>query len=191
MPRELEVLFNSKTIPKILNLFFRNEQQSFEVKEVAKRCQIHPRIAKKELEKLRRINLFQRKKEKNKYFYLLNPKFSFLNELRTIIVHSSPLSLKELTSILKKIRGIKLAVVSGIFLKGKRPSGADLLIVGDRIQKSKVSRAIKRIESQMGKEINWCLMTTEEFKYRTEMNDKFLRDIFDFAHRKIIDKLNI
>ena len=98
---------------------------------------------------------------------------------------------KGLSYILKRIRGIRLAVVSGIFLKGRRTSSVDLLIVGDKIQKAVLSRAIRRIESQMGKEINWCLMTTEEFKYRIEMNDKFLRDIFDFAYRKIIDKLNI
>jgi len=191
MARELEVLFNSKAMPKILNLFFQNEERGFRVKEVAKRCQIHSKTVKKELEKLRKISLLQRKSQKNKYFYLLNPKFPFLNELRAMIVHGSPLSLKELSYILKRIRGIRLAVVSGIFLKGRRTSSVDLLIVGDKIQKAVLSRAIRRIESQMGKEINWCLMTTEEFKYRIEMNDKFLRDIFDFTHKKIIDKLNI
>ena len=191
MARELEVLFNSKAMPKILNLFFQNEERGFRVKEVAKRCQIHSKTVKKELEKLRKISLLQRKSQKNKYFYLLNPKFPFFSELRAMIVHGSPLSLKELSYILKKIKGIKLAVISGIFLKGRRTSSVDLLIVGDKIQKAALSRAIRRIESQMGKEINWCLMTSEEFKYRIEMNDKFLRDIFDFAHRKIIDKLNI
>ena len=51
MARELEVLFNSKAMPKILNLFFQNEERGFRVKEVAKRCQIHSKTVKKELEK--------------------------------------------------------------------------------------------------------------------------------------------
>jgi DNA-binding MarR family transcriptional regulator len=194
---ELEVLFNSKARPRILKLFFQNEEQSFSPKEVAKRCQINLSIIKKELEKLRKINLLQKrtskekvKAKRNKYFYALNPKFSPLPELRNLILAGPAVSLRELTSLFKKEGGAQLVVISGIFLKEEK-SPVDILIVSKRPKKSKIAKVVKKIESQAGKEIRWSLMTIEEFNYRLEINDRFLKDIFDRKYKKIIDKLGV
>ena len=81
-------------------------------------------------------------------------------------------------------------ICSGMFLKEVK-SPIDLLVVGSKIKKSEISRTIKKIEGDVGKEIKWSLMAVEEFNYRFEMNDRFLKEIFDHAHKKIIDRLNI
>lgn len=187
---ELEALFNSKVRPKVLKLFFQNADQVFTSKKVSERCQILSRVAAVELEKLRKINLLLRKTNKRKHSYSLNLKFSFLNELRVIIDKSPFLSIKELNLLLKKVGRIKLVVVCGILLKDSR-SPADLLIVADKIQKSKIARIVKKIESNVGKEIRWSLMTMKEFNYRTEIHDRFLKDIFSYSFKEIIGKLNL
>ena len=188
MPKELEALFNSKVRPKILKTFFQNEKALFSLKEIAKRCQIPKKITKKELERLRKIKLFQVKIQKRKRFYSLNPKFLFLSEIRAMIFRMFPLYLADLKSFFRKDKKIKLLVASGIFLQEKK-SPADLLFVEDKIKKSRISRKIKKLESEIGKDIKWTLLSGEEFEYRLKMNDRFLRDIFDHAHKKIIDKL--
>jgi len=190
MPEELEVIFNSRIRPKILKLFFQNEKVIFSLRDVAKRCQIPQRLAKKELERLRKIKLFQAKIQKRKRFYSLNPKFLFLNEIRAMIFRMSPLYLTDLKTFFRKDKKIKLLVASGVFLQEKK-SPVDLIFVEDKIKKSRISRKIKKLEGEIGKEIKWSLLSREEFNYRLKMNDRFLRDVFDHAHKKIIDKLKI
>ena len=190
MAKELEILFDSKTRPKILKLFFQNEGESFNLKEVSKRCQVSKKSARKELEKLRKMKLLQAKVKKRKKIYTLNPKFIFLNEIRAMIFRISPLYLSDLKSFFKRYKKIKLLIASGVFLQEVK-SPVDLLVVGDKIRKSRITRIIKKLESDVGKEINWSLMTTEEFDYRVKMHDRFLKNIFDHAHKKIVDKLKI
>jgi len=55
-------------------------------------------------------------------------------------------------------------------------------------KKSAPKKIIKKIEQIYGKEIRWCYMTKKEFDYRLQMHDKFLRDIFDFSHKVLIEK---
>mgnify|MGYP001102071657 CR=1 FL=1 len=188
MSKELEVLFNSKARPKILKLFFQNEEATFNLKDISKKCQISKRIVQKELKKLRKIKLLKFKIQKRKKVYSLNPKFLFLSEIRAMIFRLTPLYLSDLKPLFRRNKKIKLLVASGVFLQEKK-SPIDLLIVGDKIKKSKITRQIRRLESEVGRDIKWSLMTAEEFDYRTEMHDRFLKDIFDHSHKKIIDRL--
>lgn len=194
---ELEALFSSKARPRILRLFFQNEEQSFNVKEIAKKCQLTQDSVKKELAKLTKINLIQKKsfnkdnnQKKEKNFYILNQKFPLINELRSLLLDTPFFSQKELTSLFKKETGLQLVIITGIFLKENR-SLVDLLIVSKKQKNSKILRLIKKIESQVGKEIRWSLMTIDEFNYRFGMNDRFLKDIFDYPHKNIIDKIGV
>ena len=70
-------------------------------------------------------------------------------------------------------------------------SHADLLVVGDKIKSAKFDRFLKELEAEVGREINCALMTTKEFYYRYNMYDRFVRDILDFKHEKLINKLKI
>ncbi|MGB4254003.1 MAG: hypothetical protein WBJ22_02715 [Minisyncoccales bacterium] len=198
---ELEILFGSKIRPRILKLFFQNEGEIFDAREVAARCQINISTVKKELEKLKKINLLQKKtrKEKSKtisgssrskYFYGLNPKFSLFSELRALILAGPVVPLKDITILFKRESGVQLVVISGVLLKEEK-APVDVLIVSKKPKKAKLLKIIKKIESQAGKEIRWAMMTVEEFHYRFEINDRFLKDIFSHNHKKIIDKLGV
>ena len=85
---------------------------------------------------------------------------------------------------------VKLAVLSGIFMDEN--SGArrvDLLIVGDAISERKIKNFIKSLEAESGTEISYALLDTEEFIYRHKMFDKFVHDILEKPHEKIINKI--
>ncbi len=198
---ELELLFGSKIRPRVLKLFFQNEGEFFDAKEIAKRCQVNINTVKKELDKLKKINLLQKKSHKektkviagspqSKYFYGLNPKFSLLSELRGLILAGPVVPLKDITTIFKKEAGVQLVVISGVLLKEEK-APVDILIISKKPKKAKMLKLIKKIESQAGKEIRWALMTVEEFNYRFEINDRFLKDIFTHQHKKIIDKIGV
>lgn len=190
MSKELENLFESKAKPRILNFFFQNPEKDFDAKEIAKKCNINIRVARKELDKLHKIKILLRRKQKKKTIYNINSKFPYLVELKTLILCASPVSSKDVERAFEKIPRIKLLLISGIFMQDKKPS-TDILIAGDNIPRSKVLNAIKKIESNTGKEIQWTLMSQEEFDYRYKINDRFIKNIFNHRHKKIIDKLKL
>ena len=70
-------------------------------------------------------------------------------------------------------------------------SRADILIVGDHIKKSSLDNTIKKLESEIGKELRYVCFSIEDFKYRLSMFDKLIRDILDYPHKKILNRLGI
>lgn len=98
-------------------------------------------------------------------------------------------------SIMEKLKGIgrtKLVIASGCFVEEERgPSRLDLLIVGDRINERKVSTALRAAEAQHGREIAYAVFTSDEFKYRYDIRDRLIRDVLDYPHQILVDKLGI
>ncbi len=69
---------------------------------------------------------------------------------------------------------------------GDRP---DIVIVGDRIPEERLRKVLRDIERDRGHEIVYALFTPHDFSYRYEIGDRIIRNIFDFPHYVVIDKL--
>jgi hypothetical protein len=54
-----------------------------------------------------------------------------------------------------------------------------------------LSRVIKEIESGLGKEIKYAVLDTADFTYRLSSRDKLIRDVFDYPHNLILDKVGV
>jgi hypothetical protein len=92
-----------------------------------------------------------------------------------------------------RLRGtgaIKLVVVSGIFV-GEWDGRLDVLIVGDRIRERTLQSRIRLLESEIGKEVRYATLTVQDFLYRLNLNDRLIRDVFDYPHRIVHDRLDI
>jgi len=147
--------------------------------------------------KRRRSTTSGRSSSKGKEFYLLNPEFEFFSELRSLVLKTSPQERNHLARKISALGRIKLAIVSGIFLNTMEDSAldtepvADLFIVGDDINKRKLTNFLQSLEAEVGKEIKFGLMEREEFEYRFSMFDRFVRVLLEGPHEKIINKLGI
>lgn len=201
----LEKLFGSHALVKTLKLFYLNPEQVFPPHEVAKRTNTKPDSARRELRVLGSIGFVRRathmaeeaptekgKKPKKKKVagYMLDQSFQLLNELRDLVLTIAPLSKQELVNRLRRVGRVKLVVLSGIFLK-RSDSRIDMLIVGESLKKGQLDWTLRFLESEVGKELSYAIMETSDFKYRLGMNDKFVRDVFDYPHEVIIDKIGI
>jgi len=122
--------------------------------------------------------------------YLVNPDFEVLPELKDLVMKVSVASRKKLLDKIQRLGKIKLALLSGIFLRNDN-SRTDLLLVGEKIKRGKLDKFISQIESEIGKAIRYTIMDTTEFKYRLDMYDRFLRDILESPHEKLVDRLKI
>lgn len=185
----------------------QNPEYAFTFPELVKRTNLNSQVVKKELQKLIKIVLIRTKIAKVKpeqpmkvgkrkiiarktKAYYVNQRFELLEELHELITKSSITSKSKLSQRIKKLGNIKLAIIAGIFLN-KNDTRADLLLVCDNIKKSLLNNFLQQIESELGKHLQYTVMDTKEFKYRLDMYDRFLRDILEYPHEKLINKLNI
>ncbi len=122
--------------------------------------------------------------------YRFNTEFPIANELRNLVLKLSPPAFAHIEKALKKVGRFKLAVLTGAFLnlEGGR---VDVLVVGDDIDFKKFNNFIKQLETQFGVELRYVALGVEEFLYRYDMMDRFVFDILDSPHKKLINKLVI
>ena len=70
-------------------------------------------------------------------------------------------------------------------------SRTDLVIVGSHLKRTSIARVVKDLEAEIGKELNYAVLETPDFQYRLNACDKFVRDIFDYPHHIILDKIGV
>ncbi|MBI2023719.1 hypothetical protein HYT01_04130 [Candidatus Giovannonibacteria bacterium] len=212
----LDKLFGNSVRAKVLRLFYVNPDSVFSPKEIARLSKIAPGAASREaryllalgfLKSAARVDerVVERKNKKLKTIrtkikgFALSKTFPLLLSLRHLVVTASPVSREKIIEQFKGKGKVKLVVLGGIFVEDpaqskistEEESRLDLLVVGDAIKKNKVDRFIENLGAEAGKELNWALMTALEFEQRMSMHDKFLRDLFDYPHECVINKLGI
>ncbi|HWB34378.1 MAG TPA: hypothetical protein VG753_03635 [Candidatus Paceibacterota bacterium] len=189
MADPLSKLFSSSARVKLLRLFLFNPTQAFTASEVSERANISRAEAVRELGVLHAAGLIHRALRGRLVRCTLNPAFSHLQALQNLLLNT-PVRVEEIYARLRRAGSIKLVVATGVFMNISE-SPVDLFIVGDRMKDSVLRRSIKLMESELGKEIRYTLLSTQEFYYRMNMNDHLVRDVLDYPHRILFDRLDI
>ncbi len=166
---------------KIMRLFLLNQKSGFSKKEIIKKSRVGSGLAGREIRILSSVN-FIKKRTKSWFF---NPLFQYGEEMSKLLVGSDILDKRSIEGSFKRAGRVKLLLVSGIFIKNK-DSKVDLLIVGDKLKKSKIEEGIRKLEATIGTELTYAVFDTKEFVYRLDMYDKLVRDILDFPHEVIV-----
>lgn len=182
-------LFDSRTRARLIKFFMLNDKQAYSIKELVKKNKLTSSQISSELVRMERIKMIDLRSKKGVKYFQTNRDFIFYPELKSLVVKSNTLPECRSLSKLKDLGKIKLALISGVFLN--YPKGqADLLIVGDELSRAKVNHLLENLEAEVGKEINYSLMSSEEFKYRTDMLDKFIMDFLEGPYEEIFCKIS-
>lgn len=182
-------LFSSYARLKLLRLFLFNEDLSFSVLDLSFRTKTSKENVRKELTVLLAAELIKKKKGKG-VVYCATRKFPHFDALQTFVRSTTNLGDADMVAALKKSGNIRLIVQSGLFT-GSLETKIDLLVVGDKLEEKPLEIAIRSLEADLGRELRYAVFSTEDFKYRRGVYDRLLRDIFDFPHRVIFDKLGM
>lgn len=185
----LENLLSSVNKLRIIKYFIRNPEGFFEKSEITRRLEIRSDVFNREAKNLVADDFLKFKKKGKFICYSLNDKFYLYPELKNLVDRSIPINDDELILKLQRLGKVQLALVAGVFIN-KDDSRADMVIVG-KINPSKFDKFIKTAESRVGKELNFVVMTIEEFKYRHMMFDRFVHDVLEAPHRKLINKIKL
>jgi len=202
----LEKLFGTAAKVKIMRLFLFNSEYVFSQDEIINRGKMLIKEVKGELPDLVKIGLIRKKSfikditivKKKKTLtkrikgigYVLDSKFPYLNALKTLLISVSLHSHDDIAKRFSKVGKIKALIVAGVFIQDWE-SRVDLVIVGDELDEEKIHSIVKILESELGKEISYTALDTADFEYRVGVYDKLVRDILDFPHVKIIDRLSL
>ncbi len=182
-------LFDSRTRARLMKFFMLNDRHDFLVAEIVKKNKLTFRQVAGELNRLERIRMILPRLKKGKKYYRTNEAFIFYPELKSLVVKSNTLPECRSLGRIKSLGKIKLALISGVFLNHPK-SQSDLLIIGDELSRAKLKHLLESLEAEVGKEINYSVMNSEEFKYRTDMLDKFIMDFLEGPYEEIICKVS-
>ncbi|MCA9334735.1 transcriptional regulator, partial [Candidatus Saccharibacteria bacterium] len=185
--------FGSKTRVKLLHLFLNNPGKSFYVREITRLIDEQINSVRRELSNMLSVGIITSDTADNKLFYEVNQRYEHYVPLRAIFSDNKGGSAGNSTiavttdwqHLIKDISGLRVAVVSGM-LAGKAGDGVDLLLVGDVVP-SKLKKVMKDIEKIEGRELNYSLMTYDEFYYRLSVRDKFITEILNNNHTVLVD----
>lgn len=179
-------IFGGEAKVKIMRLFIFNPSLIFTSTEVADRAKEKPGTARREIGILAKAGLIRRRARG----FTLDPSYPYLPAIENFLIDAAPITEKEIIKKLSRAGNMKLILISGLFLHN-RDSRVDILVVGDHLSQAKLLSIMSSIEAELGKELRYAAFETSDFQYRLSIYDKLIRDILEYQHEKILNKLGI
>ncbi len=180
-------LITSKVRIKILELFFSNLKEIYHVRGIVREVSEEINAVRRELEKLEKQGLLRKEPRGNRIYYSLRSEHSFYGDLVSMVAKTTGLG-KILIENKSKIGKVSFIMFSGKFARlkdRKREDDVDILIVGEVVL-PELASLIRVEESKRGKEINYTVMSREEFDFRKKRRDAFLLGILSGSRVMII-----
>lgn len=165
-----------------------NAEKEYSTQEIASKNMLAAAAVRKEINELKKIKFLIEKVRKGSKYYTLNQNFCFHSELKSLFAKSTASPEAGSLAKLKNIGDVKLALVSGIFLNYPK-SKVDMVLVANNVSRGKLRSVMNGLEAEIGKEVSFVLMNSDEFKYRLDMLDRFLLDFMEGTHLELIDKI--
>lgn len=196
----LTILFGSQARVKLLRFFLFNPSKEFTFDEISRRARLVRRTARTEMNSLERAEVIKKKqiyvqkegssKKVRVQGYALNKEFPNLQSLQTFLFETAPINGKTVLKHLRKAGVLDFVVVAGIFVRDF-DQRLDVLLAMKKYSPSKVESAIRSLESELGVEIRFAAFESTDLLYRVGMYDKLTRDVFDYPHQILVDKIGV
>ncbi len=209
-----EQLFGSKTRVKLLQLFYTNPNRAFYVREITRKIDEQINSVRRELANLLSIGIITSDANNNRLYYEVNQKYEHYAPLAQIFggMPTAKTKAKKATGksagkaeepvprtdlapehpLAKAVRAtgkVDLALLTGVFTRDEL-SGIDLLIVGD-VNATKISRFVEELEKAEDKDVRYTVMPVSTYKYRVEINDRFINNVLAAKKQVIINNQDL
>lgn len=173
----LSTLITSELRRKLLTHYFTHPEEKYYLREIASLLDLDAGNLSKELRRLTDEGLFEQEQKGRIKFYRLNTRFPFYQELKQMIFKTEGVE-GSLRALLDHFPAVQKAFIYGSYAKGgeKAQSDVDLVIVGELDRKALTSE-IRKLEDKLGREINFNLYQSDEFKKKSHEKGSFLSDV--------------
>ncbi|NBD74075.1 hypothetical protein GVX82_03465 [Patescibacteria group bacterium] len=187
---------------RLLRLFFFNPEVTFDRDTAAKRVRSTPAATGKHLTALTRMGLLKKRTisvsahrrdkrlKKRVPGFVADTRAPHATLLRDFLQATLSVSADELIKALRPHARLRLVVLSGFFV-GAWDRRLDLLLVADRVNEEELGKAVGRLEADLGRELAFAVLSPEDYRFRQSIQDRLLRDVFDYEHVTILDRISL
>lgn len=161
------------------------------MREITRKIDEQINSVRRELANLLNIGIISSDTNNNRLYYEVDQQYEYYAPLAAIFgsggtpVAPQPVAEGE-NQLLKGLGNIDLILLTGQLTRDER-SGIDVLLVGD-LNPTQVTKYVSELETQEGKELRYALMDRDEFKYRQQVNDRFLTLVLGSKMQIILDR---
>jgi len=180
---------------KLLHLFLNNPGKAFYVREITRLIDEQINSVRRELSNMLGINIITSDTADNKLYYEVNQRYEYYVPLRAIFGDRSVEATGTVESrdswkdLISGLPGVRLVLMSGVLVHGST-SSVDMLLVGN-VSPLRVKKVIKDIEKLEGRELNYSVLSYDEFYYRLSVRDRFITEILNGKHSVLLDADNM
>src|SRR3989344_29474 len=184
---DLNDIITSKVRIKLLELFYSNTTEMYHVRGIVREIKEEINAVRRDLSRLETAGMLKKEPRGNRIYYYLREEYPMYGDLLSMVAKTTGLG-NQVIENKKKIGKPSFIMFSGRFTRHterKREDEVDMLIVGDVIL-PELATLIRMEESKRGYEINYTVMSREEFDFRKKRRDPFLLGILAGSRVMII-----
>lgn len=183
---ELSDFILSKVRVKLLETFFQDPHNMWYVRELTRITDEEINAVRRELDRMLDNGLLKSEDRGNRKYYSLNPSYEFFGELQRLVAKTTGMG-KELKKIRKKLGAVKYVMFTGKFAARQKRTrdDVDVLVVGEVVL-PELAAVVRAEEQRRNTEINYTVMTAEEFEFRKARRDPFLLGILELPRVMIM-----
>lgn len=167
----------SRVRVKLLKILLTDPAKIYYVRELVRMTKEEINAVRRELNHMDEKGMVKKEQRGNRLYYGFKRDYPFYNELLQMVAKNTGLG-KEIIKQRNRLGKIKYALLSGRFARHKqhRDTDVDILLVGE-IVIPQLSSIISYFEKEMNREINYSVMTKEEFEFRKQRKDPFINQV--------------
>jgi predicted nucleotidyltransferase len=175
---KLRDLLISKVRVKLLHTFLAKPGVMLHVRELVRRTSEEINAVRRELAHMEKCGMVRKEKRGNRLYYWFRDDYLFYDNLVKLVAKTTGLG-KEIVKGRNRLGKLTLVMLSGRFVAGKerKDKAVDLLVVGDQVVMPELAAIVRKEEARREQEINYTVMSEEEFRFRKGRQDPFLISI--------------
>lgn len=176
----------SKVRVKLLEIFYDNPQEMYHVRDLVRKTDEEINAVRRELAHLENSGILKKEQRGNRLYYWLRKDYPFYDELASMIAKTIGIG-HEILKNRSKLGKISFVSFAKKFVNRipRENDEVDILAVGD-IVLPELAALVKQEETKREGEINYTVMSDEEYNFRKKRRDAFLIDILNNAKVMII-----
>jgi len=168
----------SKARQRLLAYYFTNPAARHHVRDLACRLGVDPSNLSRDLRGLESEGMFHSEVNGRQKYFQLNRSYPLLKEMRSIVTKTIGVA-PAISQLLTAIEGIDEAYLFGSFARGDADaqSDIDVLVIGTP-PAAPLAQTISRLEKRLGREVNYTVLSRDEFVSRRARKDAFLESVW-------------
>lgn len=184
---DLSDIITSRVRIKLLNLFYFDVNDKYHVRGLVRETKEEINAIRRELERLEKAGVIKKEPRGNRIYYWARDEYIYFEDILSIACKNTGLG-DQIISNRRKIGNVSFVMFSGKFARRMdriNEDEVDILVIGEVIL-PELAGYIRVEESKRAREINYTVMTRDEFDYRKRRRDPFLQSILAESRVMII-----